>query len=35
LRELDWLGRFPRTPAEHFLCRVVDMAKVAGTRVWI
>ncbi|MFQ6096149.1 MAG: nucleotidyltransferase domain-containing protein [Armatimonadota bacterium] len=31
----DWLSAEPRTPAEEFLCRVVDAARATVTRVWL
>jgi hypothetical protein len=33
--ELVWLGSHPRTPAERFLCRAVDVARLCGLPLWL
>ena len=35
MRILSWLGEQPRTPAERFLCEVLDAAQATGTRLWL
>jgi hypothetical protein len=33
--ELVWLGSHPRTEAERFLCRAVDMARLSNLPLWL
>src|SRR5438132_6149270 len=33
--ELVWLGSYPRTPAERFLCRAVDVAQLCDLPLWL